>query len=202
MVDRFSSAARRLLTPVWVLLMAMTIAGTAVAADAPATDAKETKRRSAGLRIYGERLAPRVSIEMESFAAFNHVAGPGNQLHDHVLFEEMSASVRHRAERVSRRAVKNYLLETINLDKSIDNVRDGIRGPRTHPRKMRFDFGFHSALPQVGLKTKLGQGSLRLRVGAEGDVALRFRNSRFERAEVSAAFDGDDTVVIRAHLGF
>ena len=202
MADSFSSAGRRLLRPVWILLTVLTIAGTAGAADAPATDTEQSKRRNAGLRIYGERLAPRVAIEMESLTTFKHAAGPGNQLRDHVMFEEMSESVRRGAERVTRRAVKNYLLDTINLDQSIDNVRNGIRGPRTEPRKLRFDFGFHSAVPEVGVTTKLGQGSLRFQAGMEGDFAVRFRNNRFERAQVSAYFDGDDSYVIRAHLGF
>jgi len=202
MADTLNSAVRRLLRPVWILLTVLTIAGTASAADGQAIDTKQDDRRGAGLRIYGERLAPRVSIEMESFTALDHSAGPGNELRDHVMFEQMSESVRYGAERVTRRAVKKYLLESIKLDQSIDNVRNEIRGPRTEPRKMRFDFGFHSALPQVGVTTKLGQGSLRFRFGAEGDVAVRFRNYRFERAEVSASYDGDDTVFFRAHLGF
>jgi hypothetical protein len=202
MADTFSSAVRRLLTPVWILLAALTIAGTAAAADAPASSAEDNERHGFGLRIDRERMVTRVSIELESFATFDHAAGPGSGLHDHVMFEEMSAKVRRGAERVTRRAVKNYLLETIKLDKGIDSVRKGVRGPRTGSRKMRFNFGFHSALPQVGVTKKVGQGSLRFQVGAEGNFGVRFRNKRFERADVSAAFDGDDTVTIRAHLGF
>lgn len=201
---RHAGAKVRLHRLTGLLVAALMITGTALAADVPKaeTDAEDDKPRGLKLRLDRDRLAPRVSIEMESLASFHRAAGPGLGLRDHVLFEEMSDSVRRGAKRVTRKAVRNYLLEAVNLDRGIDRVREGIRGAPSAERDIDWHVGIHSMLPEVGMRYKLNHGSVRFTVGAAGDAGFKFKDDRFERAEFSAVFDGDDTFFVRARLGF
>ena len=69
-------------------------------------------------------------------------------------------------------------------------------------RDIDWHVGFHSMLPEVGMRYRLNHGSVRFTVGAAGDAGFKFKDDRFERAEFSAVFDGDDTFYVRARLGF
>jgi hypothetical protein len=201
---RHAGAQARLLRLTGVLVAALLITGTALAADVPKaeTEAKDDRPRGLKLRLDRDRLVPRVSIEMESLASFHRAAVPGQGLRDHVLFEEMSDAVRRGAKRATRKAVRNYLLEAVNLDRGIDRVREGIRGKPSAKRDIDWHVGIHSMLPEIGMRYRLNHGSVRFVVGAEGDAGIKFKDNRFERAEFSAVFDGDDTFYVRARLGF
>jgi hypothetical protein len=187
-----------------LLVAALTITGTALAAEAPKaeTESNADKPRGLNLRLDRERLVPRVSIEMESLASFHRAVGPGMGLRDHVLFDEMSDAVRRGAERATRKALRNYLLDAVNLDRGIDHVRQEIRGVPSAKRNVDWHVGFHHMLPEVGMRYRLNHGSVRFMVGAGGDAGVKFSDDRFERAEFSATFDGDDTFYMRARLGF
>jgi hypothetical protein len=187
-----------------LLVTALIITGTALAAESPKAEieSQADKPRGLNLRLDRDRLVPRVSIEMESLASFHRAAGPGMGLRDHVLFNEMSDAVRRGAKRATRKAVRNYLLEAVNLDRGIDHVRQEIRGVPSAERAIDWHVGFHHMLPEVGMRYRLNHGSVRFMVGAAGDAGFRFRDDRFERAEFSAVFDGDDTFYVRARLGF
>lgn len=201
---RHAGAKVRLHRLTGLLVLALAISGTAQAADVPKaeTDAEADKPRGLNLRLDRDRLVPRVSIEMESLASFRRAAEPGQGLSDHVLFDEMSDAVRRGAERVTRKAVRNYLLEAVNLDRGIDHVREEIRGAPSAERNIDWHVGFHHTLPQVGMRYRLDHGSVRFVVGAAGDAGVKFKDNRLERAEFSAIFDGDDTFYVRARLGF
>jgi hypothetical protein len=201
---RHAGAKVRLLRSTGLLAAALTITGTALAAEAPQakTDARSDEPRGLHFRLDRDRLVPRVSIEMESFASFRRAAEPGLGLRDHVLFAEMSDAVRRGAKHVTRKAVRDYLLEAAHLDRGIDHVRQEIRGEPSAERRIDWHVGFHHTLPEVGMRYRLDHGSVRFVVGATGDAGFRYRDNRFERAEFSAVFDGHDTFHVRVRLGF
>ena len=120
-----------------------------------------------------------------------------------MLFDQLAASVRRDVERMTRKAVKNYLMEVINLDRGIDSVKMRVRGePSERRSSMRFRLGFHSRLPVVGVRYDTGPGEMGLKVGADGAVGLHYRDSRMRQADFSASFDGEDRFEIRALLAF
>ena len=50
-----------------------------------------------------------------------------------------------------------------------------------------------------------GSGELSFKIGADGAVGLRYRLKRFDRtnrADISAGYDGDDRIQVRALLTF
>jgi len=162
----------------------------------------ESRAKVPTFRFDTRKLVPRVSAELESLSAYRRVAGPGYQLQDHVLFDQLTANVRRDVERITRKAVKNYFMEAINLDRGIDSIKMRVRGERGERRGMRFRLGFHSQLPVMGVSCDTGPGKLGLKVGADGAVGIHYRDSRMRQADFSASFDGEDRFEIRAHLEF
>jgi hypothetical protein len=198
--------ARTSLSSAWLiglLLALLWVTGTALAGETLKTDTRKNREtRDSRFRLEHEKLMARVSIEMESISTFDRVAEPGQGVHDHVLFDEMTDRVRRRAERQAKRAVKDYLIEAIRLDRGIDHVRQGVDGPRSVSRDVDFRVGFHSMLPELDVKYRYGQGQLRFSIGTEGDVGIKFRSDRLGGASFSAGFDGDDTYRFGAYFGF
>jgi hypothetical protein len=190
-------------TVCWCLAVLL-FSGTVLAEEPP----KLERRKIAPTFRFSKRLVPRVSAEMESLSA-RHVSAPGHQLPHHVLYEELAASVRRDVERQTRKAVKSYLMDVINLDRGIDSLKARVRGESGEPgdptekrSSVHYRLGFHSGLPVVGLSYNTGPGELSFKVGADGAVGLRYRISRMREADVSAAFDGEDRFEVRALLAF
>ncbi len=180
-------------------LAALLLTGTALAEE---PSKPESRAKAPTFRFDTKKLVPRVSIELESLSAYRRIAQPGHQLQDHVLFDQLAANVRRDVERMTRKAVKNYLLEVINLDRGIDSIKTQIRGEPAERSSMRFRLGFHSRLPVVGVSYDTGPGEMGLKVGADGAVGLHYRDSRMKQADFSASFDGEDRFEIRALLAF
>ena len=153
-------------------------------------------------RLDSNRLVPKVSIEMESISAFHQMAQPGQTIHDHVMHAEMTDSVRRGAERMVRRAARDYLLQAVRLDRSLSRVRTSVGSNTPRTDDLSFKVGVHSMLPVVGVQYRNNAGALDVSVGASGAVGLRFRPQRFQGTQISAGFDGDDVFQIRARMGF
>ena len=166
----------------------------------------ERRAKAPTFRFDTKKLAPRVSMELESLSSYRSMAQPGHQLQDHVLFEQMKASVRRDVERMTRQAVKTYLMEAINLDRGIASVKTRIRGEPSEPgeqrRSVHYRLGFHSGLPVVGMSYDAGPGVMGLKVGADGAVGLTYRDSRMRQADFAVGFDGEDRFDVRALLAF
>jgi hypothetical protein len=200
--------ARTSLSSSWLiglLLALMWVTGSALAGETLKTDTRKSRETpSPRLHLEREKLMARVSIEMESISTFERAAEPGQRLHDHVLFDEMTERVRSRTKRMAKRAVKDYLIESLRLDRSIERVRQDVGGggARSVSRDLDIDVGIHSFLPELDVKYRYGHGQLRFSLGVEGDVGIRFRSDRIRGASFSAGFDGDDTYRFGAYFGF
>ena len=182
-------------------LAALFLTGTALAEEAFKPESR-VKPKAPTFRLHAQKLMPRVFVELESLSAYHRVVEPGHQLQDHVLFDQLAANVRRDVERMTRKAVKNYLMEVINLDRGIDSLKSRVRGEPTGRRSMHFRLGFHSQLPVVGVKFDAGPGELGLKVGADGAVGLHYNAGPYNQADFSANFDGEDRFEIRARLAF
>ena len=180
-------------------LAALLLTGTVVAEE---TSKSERWVKVRTFHFDTKRLVPRVSLELESLSAHRRVSQPGQQLQDHVLFDRLAADVRRDVERMARKAVKNYLMEAINLDRKINKVKMQVRGEQVEQRGMSFRLGFHSQLPVVGMSYDTGPGEMGLKIGADGAVGLHYRDGRMKQADFSATFDGEDRFEFRALLAF
>ena len=181
-------------------LAALLLTGTVLAEE---TFRPERRTKAPTFRFDTKRLVPRVSLELESLSAYRRVAQPGNGLQDHVLFDQLTQNVRRDVKRMTRKAVKNYLMDVINLDRGIDRVKERVRGEEPAERRsVHYQLGFHSRLPVVGMSYDAGPGVLGLKVGGNGSVGVHWSDSRMKQADFSASFNGEDRFEIRALLAF
>ena len=193
----------------WSLMAVMVVGGTVCAGDPswtfrPGSDRPriENPRTRPMHRLGTQRLTPRIGFELQSIHNFRGTALPG-QLHNHVMSDKMSDSVRRGLKRAARKAVKSYVMEAIHLDRGFKRVKTRVRGDgTTKSRSLDFRFGISSMTPQISLGTAVGRGSMKFKVSSEGAVGIHFRNPRLRGSGISAAFDGDDTYVIRTRLEF
>ena len=187
-------------------LAALLLTGT-VLAEEPSRP--ESRAKAPTFRFDSKKLAPRVSFELESLSAYRRIAQPGHQQQDHVLFDQLKANVRRDVERLTRQAVKSYLMQAINLDRGIASVKTRIRGEPGEPGEpgerrssVHYRVGFHGGLPVVGMSYDTRTGVMGLKVGADGAVGVTYRDRRMRQADFSAGFNGKDRFEIRAHLAF
>ena len=172
----------------------------ALAGAQPAAPAGDRVPGAVRWRLASERLAPSVSVELEAFTVFRDIGGRDGSMSDHVLFDQLNEQVRSGAKSATRRTVRNYLLETMGLERGLDRMREGLGG--SAGKALDFRFGIHSADPEVGLRYRMQPGSLRLDMRLDGMMGVHFRFADMERAEIGAVYDGDDQVEVRARLGF
>jgi len=172
-------------------------------AQAPPREERRDDDRPWGvrLRLKREHLEPRVSLALESISSFQRAAEPARQLSDHVMFDEMTEIVRRGAERVTRRAVRDYMLRTIGLSRGIERVRASHAGAAGDSR-LRFRFGVHSMDPEVGVTYQRGHRALGFRLGTDGELGLHFRDHRFARTSLSVGIDPGDRVTLAARVDF
>ena len=153
---------------------------------------EQTSRVHRAAQRFESRLIPRVAVELQSLSVLRGVDMPGLEPQDQVLYSEMSETVLHGAERVTRKAIKNVLIDAIDLERKLDNVKMQIAGPRTDRSGVRFDLGFHSAVPELSMRYQVGQGQVKLEVDAQGGLGLQYRRRGMERTEIHIGYDGGD----------
>ena len=179
----------------WLLMIVMLCLAVPALAEGPRMD---FKARPSGLRLDRSRLMPRVANELESLAAFDLLSQPGTGMQDHAMFEELRETILRRGNRVTRRALRDQLLELTGLDQSFSTGG----APAAAPRPMRFTFGIHSLRPEIGLKYNLGAAAFRFHVDTAGELGVRFSRRGANRAGVAVTFDGSNQYTLRARLGF
>jgi hypothetical protein len=182
----------------YVVLTALLAAAVAPALAEEARPVNFLPTPTFGLRLDRARLIPRVSNELESFAAFDLLSSPGTGLREHALFETMSDKIKHDGKRVTSRALRDQLVEMTGLDRAFSDDRPG-GGPG---RAARFTFGIHSLTPEVGVKYRVGSAAFRFHVDTSGELGLSLAGGGDTRSGISATFDGGDRYMIRARLGF
>jgi len=168
---------------------------------------RESKRSRHRLR----KELHRVELPMESLSAFHNAAVPGESVTDHIMFEQLSDEVSRGFMRATKRALKDYMLESVELDRVIDRIRrrrDDRRQARTGAgsqlgrRRLDFDVGIHSFVPEVEMTYRVSGGDVMLEVNAEGEIGMRFRAGGRKFADVGIGFGGDGSFGFSFRCGF
>jgi len=171
---------------------------------------REFKRSSHRLR----KELHRVEVPMESLSAFHNAVVPGESLTDHIMFEQLSDEVSRGFMRATKRALKDYVLESVELDRVIDRIRrkrddrrsakagavDG--GSPLGRRRLDFDFGIHSFVPEVEMTYRVSGGDVTLELNAEGEIGMRYHVAGRKFADVGIGFDGDGSFGFSFRCGF
>jgi len=108
---------------------------------------------------------------------------------DPVLYPELDSELNPHAERVARKALKRYLLETTALDR----VVRGLRGERRHAEAPNgaLDYGLSisGGAARLELRRRIGSGGLRIGLETSGDVSLILDHSRLAGARLAIGYD-------------
>jgi hypothetical protein len=167
--------------------------------EAPALETRPT--------FYKGELLPRLSYRLDRHRdRVQPRIAPGEEWLEHLVWEQASADVQRDVERATRKALRDHLLENTKLSHVVASIERRARGgrdggataaaaPGTGPareRRIDWDLGFHSAIPEVEMRYRLPRGDVRLDVGLDGDVGLRYRHAAMGSTEVSADYDSDD----------
>ena len=144
-------------------------------------------------RFFRGHFVPRVSRQFEEVIPIAP-AHAETDFADSVLFATVSETARLQAERGTRKAVKNYLLEVTTLGRTVEAVK--IRGRKApdggRPEGVRIGVGFAHGLPQVELRRRNGAGTFRFRVDLQGSVGVEFKQVRRRYSRVFVGYDADD----------
>jgi hypothetical protein len=147
----------------------------------------------------------RVELQIDTLQSLAAVESQsGARLADHPLYEDYSRDLRHFARRATQRMVSDELIEALDVDRflSLGSRGGGGGSDSGSSRRMEFDFGIHSLIPEVELKTRLADGQLKLSIDASGDIGLRYRAAGVKRGDFGIGFDGDDTFRVLLRVGF
>ena len=158
--------------------------------------------RNFRVRLAEERLSHRISIELESFTTFGTVSGQPAQLDAHPMFDEMTDSVKQGTKTVVRRTVRKYLREAFGLDRSLNQIRQSLRGEDVGRNDFDVRVNVHSGLPELDFSLEKGGAKLSWSVGTEGDVGIHLGGERFRGASISASYDGEDEYTLGARVVF
>lgn len=157
---------------------------------------------------YRAQLLRRVGAPLETLSALGGAVTPGEDLLDHVLYDQLQQQVRRGLEKATRRAVERYLIDTIELDRvfgGLGRERQPVDlGHRTMAagKRLDFDLRFHQALPKLQMHYAVPGGQLSLSVGARGAVSLAFRDAHLQNTRIQAGFDGDGRYSLNCRVSF
>jgi len=136
-------------------------------------------------------LLPRLSRQLEPMAPFQAVVAPTSVFVEHPLFQHVSDSTRLRAERGTRRALANLLLEVSSLDALVSSVqrkgRNSLGGAAGN--SMKFGVGVYHGLPRVELRYQAGLANLRFRVDAFGGAGIEVSHSKRSYSRCYVGYD-------------
>jgi len=177
------------------------------AADAPlVTETSIDDARSFGVR--GSRfldtyLTPRLEQQMNVVAPAHPVLDHSTDMIDYVLYDELSATAERRARRGVKRAFQDYMIETTSLNSLIGSIKG--KSGKTSAGGEVFGVGLGAShwLPEVELRYRKLNHSLRFRVGLHGSAGLTFQHQQMTRTRVFLGWDArDDALDLNIRLGF
>jgi hypothetical protein len=156
-----------------------------------------------GSTFFHGMLLPRLNRSLDEMAPYRGVPHAQSQLDDFVLFDELTNAVGRRAEKATRRAVKEYLLETTPLGRGLIRLKSGGRRdiaggiPAARPTSSRRDalsFGLTVShnLPEVQARYDIMRGTLRVGVRADGSVGFSLDHEKLARTRLWFGYDAED----------
>lgn len=141
-------------------------------------------------------LVRRLSHQLEPVAPLQPVVAPTStsEFIDHPLLQHVTDSARLRAERGTRRALSNFLLEATSLDKLVFTVkRKGSKGlGGVAGNAMKFGVGVYHGRPRLEMRYLTGPATLRLRVDAFGGAGIEVNHSRRSYSRCYIGYDNID----------
>lgn len=105
---------------------------------------------------------------------------PGRHVYDELYYDSVNRAAFKGLRRATGRTLEEYLLAETGLDRIIDNIGTNVGNSAlaeklSSPKAVAIDLSIASYLPEVQLKPNLPEGTMRIRLRANGMVIMGYR---------------------------
>jgi hypothetical protein len=151
----------------------------------------DARARTAG--FYHAHLLPRLNGQFETLAVFRAVPGAGSELAEFPLLDMMTDAARRRAERGTKKALKEFLVQATSLGRVAERV-DGVleREHTESGKRTRLSADIAHGKPRLDLRRRFAAGSLRIGLDVSGSLGLEYRRTGSSRMRIFAEYDAAD----------
>jgi len=136
---------------------------------------------------------PEVTSQLKRVAMIvDLVATPTMSMSQHPMSDEYTRRARSQFQRATRDAIRDYLLEETTLRRVTQFFERRSAGSSAQGRKagtVAFGLGVYGSEPQLVMRYRMSNSSIKLRLGIEGSAKLDFRTSRMTNTHVVAGYD-------------
>jgi hypothetical protein len=159
--------------------LAMSLRGRALGSAStyrPAELVPQQGRRT--IAFYDTHLLPRLNSQFQAFRPYENMPGAGQALEDYTLRSEVAHSAEASAVRGATKAARDFFLDMLPVDRwfaTLPRPSTTVQtGHGSRGGKLDFSFGISHAMPEVGMRYRVGSIQARFDVDSFGAVDLEF----------------------------
>lgn len=165
--------------------------------------------------FYRAELLPRLESRLGDMIPPEAAPILGDELQDNALYEDFADLARSQAERGTRNAVRDYLLETTSLSRVVEWARghgrhddatgefEGGAGRPAERRRSDVDLRISGGMPKLRLSYRAGEGEVHVGFSLRGTADVSFAHPRLHHLRFGAGWNpGEERVDLGCRLGF
>ena len=147
--------------------------------------------------FYDTHLLPRLNSQFQAFSPYNNMPGAGQALEDYTLRSEVARSAEASAVRGATKAARDFFLDMLPVDRWVESLPQPsttiATGQGSRAGKLDFSFGISHAMPEVGMRYRVGHTETRLEVDSFGQVELEFMRTYDSWTRVALSYDPESS---------
>ena len=147
--------------------------------------------------FYDTHLLPRLNSQFQAFSPYNNMPGAGQALEEYTLRSEVAHSAQASAVRGATKAARDFFLDMLPVDRWVSSLPQPSTtietGRGSRAGKLDFSFGISHAMPEVGMRYKVGNTETRLELDSFGSVQLAFMRSAESWTRVAVSYDPENS---------
>ena len=142
--------------------------------------------------FYDTHLLPRLNSQFQAFRPYENMPGAGQALEDYTLRSEVAHSYEASAVRGATKAARDFFLDMLPVDRWVATLprpsTTVATGHGSRGGKLDFSFGISHAMPEVGMRYRVGNTQSRLDVDAFGAIDLEFMRTTQSWTRVAVSY--------------
>ena len=147
--------------------------------------------------FYDTHLLPRLNSQFQAFRPYENMPGAGQALEEYTLRSEVAHSAQASAVRGATKAARDFFLDMLPVDRWVASLPQPSTtietGRGSRAGKIDFSFGISHAMPEVGMRYKVGNTETRLEVDSFGSVELEFMRTAESWTRVAVSYDSESS---------
>ena len=147
--------------------------------------------------FYDTHLLPRLNSQFQAFRPYENMPGAGQALEEYTLRSEVAHSAQASAVRGATKAARDFFLDMLPVDRWAESLPQPsttiATGRGSRAGKLDFSFGISHAMPEVGMRYKVGNTQTRLEVDSFGSVEVEFMRTAESWTRVAVSYDPESS---------